>query len=303
MKAHMNVPIFIPHLGCPHSCVFCNQHSVTHIQAAPSPESVALYIQKCLANKGNRTAEVAFFGGSFTGLPLSTQAAYLAAAAPFAARGEITGIRLSTRPDFISSNILDFLREHYVKHIELGAQSMCDAVLTACGRGRTAADTVRASALILEKGFVLRLQMMTGARGGYRPCFCPAWRYGGKNLPYRRISRYRVIYEHAKGSICTADRRGGCFCCSRSIVYFRKRRRTRFTHWLTGNRNAGRHHCRRCLSSGYRRIDSCAQVAHTDGTSCCRLQCFCRNHHLSGAFTLPNCGATSREHMLLGRKI
>lgn len=165
MKAHMNVPIFIPHLGCPHSCVFCNQHSVTHIQAAPSPESVALYIQKCLANKGNRTAEVAFFGGSFTGLPLSTQAAYLAAAAPFAARGEITGIRLSTRPDFISSNILDFLREHYVKHIELGAQSMCDAVLTACGRGHTAADTVRASALILEKGFVLGLQMMTGLPG------------------------------------------------------------------------------------------------------------------------------------------
>ena len=162
MKGHMNVPIFIPHLGCPHDCVFCNQRSITNTLAAPSAESVAVFIEECLVNTDGREAEIAFFGGSFTGIDKKAQEAYLKAAAPFVESGRACGIRISTRPDTIDADTLSFLKAHHVKHIELGAQSMSDEVLAKCGRGHTAKDTERASALIRESGFVLGLQMMVG---------------------------------------------------------------------------------------------------------------------------------------------
>ncbi len=165
MKGHMNVPIFIPHLGCPHDCVFCNQRSVTNTLAAPSPESVAFTIAECLKNTGDREAEIAFFGGSFTGIPRDEQDAYLTAAAPFLESGKVTGIRISTRPDQIDADTLSFLKERHVVHIELGAQSMSDKVLALSGRGHTAEDTARAAAQIQKYGFVLGLQMMTGLPG------------------------------------------------------------------------------------------------------------------------------------------
>ncbi|MBQ7033797.1 MAG: radical SAM protein [Clostridia bacterium] len=162
MKTHMNVPVFIPHLGCPHSCAFCNQKSVTNVQAAPSPESVAFSVGEMLSTRGGRTAEIAFFGGSFTGIPRKEQEAYLRAVQPFLKRGEAESIRLSTRPDCIDPETVSFLKAYGVKTVELGAQSMSDRVLRAAGRGHTAEDTKRASALILEGGLRLGLQMMTG---------------------------------------------------------------------------------------------------------------------------------------------
>lgn len=162
MKTHMNIPVFIPHLGCPHDCAFCSQRTVTNVQAAPSPESVAFSIQSCLATRGGKTAEIAFFGGSFTGIPKEDQRAYLEAAQPFLKSGEAESIRVSTRPDFIDKETVAFLKEYGVKTVELGAQSMSDAVLQASRRGHTAADTVRAAKLIREGGLTLGLQMMTG---------------------------------------------------------------------------------------------------------------------------------------------
>ncbi len=162
MKTHMTVPIFIPHLGCPHACVFCNQRSVTNVQAAPSPESVAFSVGEYLSKKGEKTAEIAFFGGSFTGLPQEEQAAYLHAVQPFLESGEAESIRVSTRPDCIDKETVSFLKSMGVKTVELGAQSMSEAVLLASGRGHTPQDTVQASEEIRKGGLTLGLQMMTG---------------------------------------------------------------------------------------------------------------------------------------------
>ncbi len=162
MKKHMNIPVFIPHLGCPHDCAFCSQRSVTNVQAAPSPESVAFSIREYLSGRGERCAEIAFFGGSFTGIPKEEQRAYLLAAQPFLKSGEVESIRVSTRPDFIDRETVGFLREYGVKTVELGAQSMSDTVLKATNRGHSAADTVKAASLIREGGLRLGLQMMTG---------------------------------------------------------------------------------------------------------------------------------------------
>ncbi len=162
MKTHMNIPIFIPHLGCPHDCAFCSQRSVTNVQAAPSPESVAFSVEAQLATRGTRQAEIAFFGGSFTGIPRPMQAAYLSAVQPFLKRGEAESIRISTRPDFIDRETVSFLKSYGVKTVELGAQSMSDKVLLATRRGHTAAETVKAASLIREGGLRLGLQMMTG---------------------------------------------------------------------------------------------------------------------------------------------
>ncbi len=162
MKTHMNIPVFIPHLGCGHSCAFCSQRSVTNVQAAPSPESVAFSIKEALSTRGTKKAEIAFFGGSFTGIPKEEQKAYLLAARPFLDSGEVESIRLSTRPDYIDRETVAFLKSYGVKTVELGAQSMSDAVLKASRRGHTAEDTRRAAFLIKDGGLALGLQMMTG---------------------------------------------------------------------------------------------------------------------------------------------
>lgn len=162
MTKHMNVPVFIPHLGCGHSCAFCSQKSVTNVQAAPSPESVAFSIREKLQTRADKTAEIAFFGGSFTGIPREMQKAYLSAAASFLQSGEAESIRISTRPDYIDKETVAFLKAYGVKTVELGAQSMRDRVLLASKRGHTASDTRFAAATILEGGLSLGLQMMTG---------------------------------------------------------------------------------------------------------------------------------------------
>lgn len=158
----MNIPVFIPHLGCGHDCAFCSQRSVTNVQAAPSPESVAFSIREYIESRGDKKAEIAFFGGSFTGIPKKEQEAYLLAARPFLETGEVESIRVSTRPDYIDRETVAFLKAHGVKTVELGAQSMCDSVLKTVRRGHTAEDTERAACLIKEGGLRLGLQMMTG---------------------------------------------------------------------------------------------------------------------------------------------
>ncbi len=156
--------IFVPHNGCPHACSFCDQREITGQAYQPSAEDVEKAVETARESLGENTkyAEIAFFGGSFTAIERSYMTELLDAAAPYVKSGEFGGIRLSTRPDAIDSEVLDILKERGVTSIELGAQSMSDEVLLANHRGHTADDVIRASELIKSYGFSLGLQMMTG---------------------------------------------------------------------------------------------------------------------------------------------
>lgn len=157
------IPVFVPHLGCPNNCVFCNQRKISGAKSAPSGGELASLIEEGLSrNAGFGEIQLAFYGGSFTAIPLREQEELLKGALPFLRDGRISSIRVSTRPDAIDEAVLDRLERYGVKTIELGAQSMCAQVLEASGRGHSAGATRRASELIRARGFKLILQMMTG---------------------------------------------------------------------------------------------------------------------------------------------
>lgn len=162
MKKHINIPIFIPHLGCPNDCVFCNQRSISG-KLSFDETLVKGEIEEALSTVSDNTdAEIAFFGGSFTGIDRGLMIRLLDTAESFVKEGKVSGIRLSTRPDYISREILEILLGYSVKTIELGIQSMDDRVLSASRRGHTARDSEKACRLIKEYGFSLVGQMMTG---------------------------------------------------------------------------------------------------------------------------------------------
>ena len=162
----MIIPFFIPHSGCPHQCVFCNQKNITGQTNPIDPSAIPQKITEYLAVKSSdKPVRVAFYGGSFTALPFETQKAYLAAVQSFIHAGQIEGIRLSTRPDCITNEVLALLKEHHVTAIELGVQSMDDEVLKRSGRGHSAADTVNAVSLIRSHGIQIGLQLMPGLPG------------------------------------------------------------------------------------------------------------------------------------------
>jgi histone acetyltransferase (RNA polymerase elongator complex component) len=162
----MIIPFFIPHAGCPHQCVFCNQKNITGqhepLDATRLPQKIHEYLKN---DRSSNPAQIAFYGGSFTALLRDTQKSFLEAVRPFIRSGQIKSIRLSTRPDCISKEILDLLNEYHVETIELGAQSMDDRVLTLSGRGHTEADTVNAVTLLGEYRFTVGLQLMPGLPG------------------------------------------------------------------------------------------------------------------------------------------
>ncbi len=164
---HYTIPIFIPMEACPFQCIFCDQKRISGRTIVPSSEDVINIINQHLSTLSEKNAdiEIGFFGGTFTGLPKEKQRAYFDAVLPFIENRRIQGIRLSTRPDFISGKILDLLREYPVRTIELGAQSMDDEVLRTSGRGHTSMDIEIASRMILDAGFSLGLQMMIGLPG------------------------------------------------------------------------------------------------------------------------------------------
>lgn len=161
---HANVALFIPHNGCPHQCSFCNQRGITGEVYQPEPQDVTDAVERALGTyKGAlRDMELAFFGGSFTAIERDYMVSLLKAARPYIEKDALCGIRISTRPDCIDKETLLLLKSYGVTSIELGAQSMCDAVLEANGRGHTAKDVRDASRMIREYGFSLGLQMMTG---------------------------------------------------------------------------------------------------------------------------------------------
>ncbi|MBR4879990.1 MAG: radical SAM protein, partial [Clostridia bacterium] len=153
------IPIFIPHLGCPNDCVFCNQRSIAS-PFVPTKEDVKNTINEAL--KYSKNPQIAYYGGSFTAIGEEKMTEYLSTAYEFIEKGLCKDIRVSTRPDCISEEILALLKKYGVSTIELGAQSMCEDVLIASKRGHTAQDVRDASKLIRESGFTLGLQIMTG---------------------------------------------------------------------------------------------------------------------------------------------
>lgn len=162
-----NIPIFVPHKGCPYDCVFCNQKRITGNLKETTPDDVTNTIEEYLKTlpETDRNIEVAFFGGSFTGIPIEEQSALMQRVEPYIKSGEIDGIRLSTRPDYITDEILTNLKSYGVTTIELGVQSMVDDVLKASNRGHTSTDVCNAVKLIRNYGFSLGLQMMTDLPG------------------------------------------------------------------------------------------------------------------------------------------
>ncbi len=169
MEKHATIPVFVPHYACRHNCVFCDQKKISGAQRPPEDlEGFLFFAAEGLAEKFT-SADIAFFGGSFTGIEEPLMRFYLEAAKKTREKyPRITGIRLSTRPDFISEHILDVLSEYGVTTVELGAQSMDDGVLRLSERGHTAADTEKAAKMIKERGFFLVLQTMTGLPGDSR---------------------------------------------------------------------------------------------------------------------------------------
>ena len=163
---HSNISIFIPHIGCPHRCSFCDQRTISGEQDLPDGEYVKEVCEKALGEvKSPENTEIAFFGGSFTAIPVDYMTELLEAAHGYLGEGKFAGIRCSTRPDCIDDRILRKLKGYGVTAIELGAQSMDDEVLRLNERGHTAQDVVNACGLIRGYGFELGLQMMTGLYG------------------------------------------------------------------------------------------------------------------------------------------
>ena len=164
MKKEYIIPIFIPHLGCPYACVFCNQAKITGKNKQVKPEEVKKIIEQYLDGFKDKDAkvEVAFFGGSFTAIDKEIQKNLLEAAYEYVKLGKVDSIRISTRPDYIDKETLKMLKKYKVKTIELGVQSTNNYILKRAKRGHTFEDVKKASRLIRFYGFTLGHQMMIG---------------------------------------------------------------------------------------------------------------------------------------------
>ncbi|MGN0144402.1 MAG: elongator complex protein 3 [Clostridium sp.] len=189
-KDYYIIPIFVPHEGCPHDCVFCNQDKITGVKkdslrisdrtnkkenisctdnkeeevTAESVRKTVYEYLETIENK-NATIEISFFGGTFTGIKEEKQKELLGVAKEFKDKGFIDKIRLSTRPDYINDYILSYLKEYKADIIELGVQSLNEEVLIKAGRGHGVQEVREASRLIKEYGFILGHQVMPGLPG------------------------------------------------------------------------------------------------------------------------------------------
>lgn len=162
---HINIPVFIPHIGCPNACVFCNQRSISG-KTYFDPAEVDGIIREALTTVGEEdTCEIAFFGGSFTGIDRELMLYLLNTAQKYVDCGKVQGIRLSTRPDYIDDGIIFDLKQFSVQTVELGLQSLDDGVLLASGRGHDAECARRACRELKAAGFSLIGQMMIGLPG------------------------------------------------------------------------------------------------------------------------------------------
>ena len=166
MGKKANIALFIPHAGCKNACSFCNQRLISGEQTVPTAEDITKQLTQAVSYINPAySAEIAFFGGSFTALEGDYMVSLLQAAQPFLGQKGITGIRVSTRPDAITYDNLQLLKTYGVTAVELGAQSTNDEVLTLNRRGHSHRDIINAANLVKEQGLELGLQMMTGLYG------------------------------------------------------------------------------------------------------------------------------------------
>ena len=167
------IPFFLRNRGCRHRCVFCNERVIAGNAPPITEDAMRRAVREYLASSGGRyrPAEIAFYGGSFTGMPLDEQMELLGVASALIAEGAVQGIRISTRPDDIDGERLRLLASMGVRTVEIGAQSMDDEVLRMSGRGHSAGDIRRAAALCKAKGFETGLHLMAGLPGQNRESF------------------------------------------------------------------------------------------------------------------------------------
>lgn len=180
-KKEYIIPIFIPFLGCPNDCAFCNQVKITNYKDNINKENTIRQINQYLSYfpKNENLKEIAFFGGSFTGLDEKVMISYLEIALNYKKKGIIDRIRLSTRPDYINNSILDILKKYEVDVIELGIQSLDNEILNANERGHSKEDSIMASKLIKDYGFKLGHQIMPGL---YKDSFDKAIKTGLESI-------------------------------------------------------------------------------------------------------------------------
>jgi len=174
VKATANIPVFVPHAGCPNTCIFCDQRTISGSLTLPNPSQVTEFCMQALEGLPQTThkAEIAFFGGSFTAIDRDYMVQLLEAVQPCRCHPKMGGIRLSTRPDAVDREVLQLLKDYGAVAVELGVQSLNDTVLAMNRRGHTAEHTRMASALIKEAGLELGHQVMLGMYGDTQQDFC-----------------------------------------------------------------------------------------------------------------------------------
>lgn len=162
----VTVPFFISHQGCPHTCLFCDQRTISGSSGnLPTAGEIRARVDLWRSTAGGRPLEVAFFGGTFTALPEETQSELLAPLQPLLESGALASVRISTRPDNIDAGRVAWLSDRGVRAIELGVQTTDDSVLSASGRGHSAADSLAAIRCIKNKGLHAGAQLMPGLPG------------------------------------------------------------------------------------------------------------------------------------------
>jgi len=162
---HYIIPIFVPHMGCPFQCVFCDQKKISGAVDIDPVEIIDSHLKTLDVKEITKRVEVAFYGGSFTAIEKKKQIELLALVKPYIMSGQVDGIRISTRPDFINLEILEYLKGYNVDVIELGVQSLDDNVLALSGRGHDAKCVFEAAELIKDAGIALGIQLMPGLPG------------------------------------------------------------------------------------------------------------------------------------------
>lgn len=226
-----NIPIFIPHEGCPHDCVFCNQRKITGSDTSFSKDEIIKTIDEHLTTlpKENCRIEAAFFGGSFTGISTQKQEEFLQVAYEYIKNGKIHGIRVSTRPDCISREIMDRLVKYGVTTVELGVQSMDEDVLKMSNRGHTSRQVEEATCVIRQYPISLGLQMMTGLPGdSYEKSVSTAEKIIALKPDFVRIyptlvvrgTHLEKLYLDGKYQAQTVDE--AVFLCKRLMTMFRE---------------------------------------------------------------------------------
>lgn len=159
---HINIPVFIPHLGCPNMCVFCNQRAISGVSSF-IPDMAQRVIDEALSTiSPDSMCEIAFFGGSFTGIDRGLMLSLLELAENYVDSGKVSGIRMSTRPDYINDEIISILKNYTISAVELGIQSFSEKVLSLSKRGHTPDDSRMAMKKLIDAGFTTVGQMMIG---------------------------------------------------------------------------------------------------------------------------------------------